>query len=225
MASPFQINSYNITVHGPGVIPVQFMEAQINNIYVEFLRVSTEGMTILEKNLAKNHVIIKMDFVRSVAGYDGARLAMDVDYDAVHDPQGSYVPGKMVFKPVKYRYSSNSSLCTFEIRLNSTITVSHLIEILLRHNLQFFHFVIINDKYYGCRDFITQALALLGYYRYVQPVVIGTLPSMSGLPSNIYKVLGMRFPSGGEDPLECLISKGWFSAYGRIESSDMGYGN
>jgi hypothetical protein len=130
----------------------------IHRAYIEFLSVSTDGLTLDQASRVKNHAIWKFDFTTAYGEYVGARLSMDVNFDLASSPSesgASYKPGGMMVKPVRYAERSNSSARTIEIPFAEDVRLSYVIYHLTEENrLHEFSFVNIDDRYYGCRDWM-----------------------------------------------------------------------
>ena len=107
-------DGYDITNGELNCVPHQFLTSRIWAVYVEFLKVSTIGMTVEHRQNAKNHAILKIDFETAYAPYGrrylGTRLSMEPDWEREstgssssrggHTP--SYKPGRLLMKPVVY---------------------------------------------------------------------------------------------------------------------------
>ncbi|WEW61238.1 hypothetical protein PRK78_006728 [Emydomyces testavorans] len=225
----FEPEGYNITEYGTCILPPALLHAICRTFYVEFLQVKTDGMTVAEAMATKNHAIIKLDFENGVDIYRGARILMNVDFEIASDEDNvsepRYRPGKLLLKPVTYPYPSTNSARTFRIGLAPNTTVGNLLDALLRQHMQFFHFIAINDKYYGCRDFITQAICRMASCGYIHPHITGSAPAVPQLPiNNVYDALGIRFNAINPMVLAVYpVDKGDFTYYTRDEQPGMPY--
>ncbi|KAK2816753.1 hypothetical protein FQN49_008019 [Arthroderma sp. PD_2] len=226
--APFenQKPSYNVTEYGPGAVPAALYNTECSSLYIEFLRMNADGHTPQEAAKLKNHAIFKADFPRRTENCDGVRLSMEVDFGLgsnTSDGGSSRKPGELLIEPVRYEGRSFSSACTVNIPLRQRITLGHLIHAIAANNLQHFYFCTVNQKYYGCRDFVAQATAQLFRYGYIGLDIVSHSPSQVVLPSrNIYHLLGLRFPPMG-NPTVCPIDKGWFNGYSRVVVGEMRY--
>ncbi|KMQ42789.1 hypothetical protein A7C99_4949 [Trichophyton rubrum] len=130
---------------------------------------------------------------------------------------------KLDFK-APYDGTSFSSLCTAVITLKQRITLGHIIRAITDNHLHHFYFCTVDEKYYGCRDFVTQAIAQLVRYNYIYPDIGSHFPQQQPLPSNnLYQLLGHRFLTPGGTPSPCPVDKGWFRYYDRVLSDEMRY--
>ncbi|RMD39893.1 hypothetical protein DV735_g5243, partial [Chaetothyriales sp. CBS 134920] len=224
----FGPDSYNLTEGDQ--IPQPFFEKVIHRAYIEFFSVSTEGMTLNEASRVKNHAIWKFDFTTPYGDYRGARLSMDVNFDIASSPSesgASFKPGGMMVKPVMYTERSTSSARTIEIPCATGLLLGYVTFHLMNNRLHEFSFVNINDRYYGCRDWMTQSLLLLGQVNYTGSAIIRAWPQDNPpMPANdAYEALGMRYrvvPPRGEAH-GCPIDLGHFLEYNRVIMDCMPY--
>ncbi|EFE29417.1 uncharacterized protein ARB_03713 [Trichophyton benhamiae CBS 112371] len=150
-------DGFNVTDYGPGVIPQALFSAEIGTFYMEFLKMSIIDRTPEEIAKLKNHAILKLDFKAPVHGFHGVRISMSVNYDLSSETSGggnSHKPGIMLVEPVQYDGTSFSSLCTAVITLKQRITLGHIIRAITDNHLHHFYFCTVDEKYYGCRDFV-----------------------------------------------------------------------
>ncbi|EFE37214.1 hypothetical protein TRV_08115 [Trichophyton verrucosum HKI 0517] len=150
-------DGFNVTDHGPDVVPPLILQAEVQTLYIEFLKMDTDGRTAEEIASLKNHAILKADFVRDVDIYSGARINMVVNFDVLSETSAggnSHKLGMLLVRPIKYRASSFSSACTAVLPLKQRVTFEHLIRAITDNNLQYFYFCTVDEKYYGCRDFV-----------------------------------------------------------------------
>ncbi|KAI1746813.1 hypothetical protein F4782DRAFT_536039 [Xylaria castorea] len=152
----FGPDGYSLTVNGRDSIPQMFREMTIGSLYVEFLRLDSSDTPAQLRNLLKNHAIIKVDF-KSCYGntkrgtYDGARINLQTNIEI---SDGPYQPGQLFVKPARYPAASHSTARTCQIDFQEGITLDHLLWVIENNNLQYFSFVVLNHKYYGCRDLV-----------------------------------------------------------------------
>lgn len=150
MVLNFPSEGYNLT-ENPQVLPQILLRSECAKVFVEFLQISQTAT-------AKNHVILKVDFKTPCEDYEGARLSMDVEFElgstGSDDSQPGLKPGKMLVKPVPYTLSSTSSARTFQIRVHPNLPFGYIVNTLLHYGLHDFYFTNIDDRYYGCRDFV-----------------------------------------------------------------------
>ncbi|RFU34103.1 hypothetical protein B7463_g2211, partial [Scytalidium lignicola] len=177
----FQQEGYNIT-ENMNALPQSLQNIICTKMFIEFLGVTSAGAQVVNNN-AKNHAIIKVDFQTATGGYRGARISMEVDFDLASTgsdgAEPSYKPGKMLVRPC--------------------VTSA---------NMHRFYFVNIDDKYFGCRDFITQAFYQMQQYTYVNPRIILSIPATPQMPiDNAFEAL----------------DKGHFDYHVRVEAPNMPY--
>jgi hypothetical protein len=153
----FSPDGYDVT-NGVSQIPMEFLEMRCARLYIEFLRVSTDGMTVEQRNRAKNHVIFKIDFEVSYNRYAGVRISMEPNWDVASSPSenGEHreKPGRMFVKPVPYEGVSRSTARTIEIPLAQDVLLYYLLGAIMNSGVHDFSFATINDRYFGCRDFM-----------------------------------------------------------------------
>ncbi|KAI0549368.1 hypothetical protein F4679DRAFT_584712 [Xylaria curta] len=225
----FGPDGYSFTNDGRGSIPKMFRDMKIGSMYVEFLRMDSVNTPAQLRNLLKNHAIIKVDFTSpygstSQNSYDGARINLEAK---VQLSDGPYQPSELFVKPARYPAESYSTARTFRIDLQEDITLDHLLWVIESNNLQYFSFVVLDHKYYGCRDFVTQLMCQLYQQGYTTGTILDTIPRYPELPqgvTNICQALGYRYmshPIG--TPYVRLIERGHFDYYERIETADMPY--
>ncbi|KAF3480162.1 uncharacterized protein GIQ15_05509 [Arthroderma uncinatum] len=227
--APFTVpkEGFSVGTYGLQAIPPEIYSPECSTIAIEFLKFDSSSLTQQETAKLKNHAAFKIDFVTPSHGYDGARVSTKIDYEiaSIHSAGGgSSKLGDLRVKPVAYADPSNRSACTMNIPLLQRITLGQLVRILTDNNLHRFYFRNINEKYYGSRDFITQAVVRLECYKCIRPEVTSHTPFQVTLPTrNVYRLLGLRFPVLGGNPVPCSIDKGFFEGYTRVVTGDMPY--
>ena len=154
-------------------LPLEWRAQVIDQFHVEFLNydrvISTgdEQRDAMREGKVKNHVIIRVSFVKSVAGISGARISMDVVLDDVGSNEAVYAgsdagdeplvkEGLMNVKLVRYTGQSNSAVRTFRFPLRrDNTTLGELLDVAISRRMHLFQFTIIFDfAYMGCRDFM-----------------------------------------------------------------------
>lgn len=116
-------------------------------------------MKVSDRPNAKNHAIFKADFDTAYdEEYEGVRLSMEPDYDQGSTGSNggrhpSYQTGCLLMKPVRYPGPSRSTARTCLLELTMDSTLSHLLNTIINQDMLSFHFIVLNDRYYGCRDF------------------------------------------------------------------------
>ncbi|KAI0866665.1 hypothetical protein F4860DRAFT_509061 [Xylaria cubensis] len=225
----FGPDGYSLTVDGRGSVPKLFRDMRIGSIYVEFLRLDSRDTPARLRNLLKNHAIIKVDFTSPYGNtehdrYDGARIHLETK---VEISDGPYQPGELFVKPARYPAASYSTARTCRIDLQANITLDHLLWVIESNNLQYFSFVVLNQKYYGCRDFVTQLVYQLYLQGYTTGRILDSVPVDPELPpgiNNICQAIGYRYMSHPVGtPYVFPIERGHFDYYERIETPDMRY--
>ncbi|KAL1865602.1 hypothetical protein VTK73DRAFT_5141 [Phialemonium thermophilum] len=223
-------DGFDLTLLGRRALPRKFRDITISHTFVEFLRVGVDSTPVEVQNRAKNHAILKVDLTSGYDGFEGVRITMLPNWEVASDgpPKGpSYKPGQCFVKPVRYSGPSNSTARTCQFDFAQGVPLEWLLAVIEDNNLHRFYFVDLNDKYYGCRDFVTQLLYQLFVAAYTTGSIIGTYPEEPGLPeevTNICATLGYRYmaePLGM--PYPCPIDRGYFSHYWRVEEPYMPY--
>ncbi|OAA58517.1 hypothetical protein SPI_06590 [Niveomyces insectorum RCEF 264] len=227
----FEEPGYDVTQSGTHIIPQEFRNMIVWRVYVEFLKLPLDSSSITVQNAAKNHVTIKVDFTSVYDGkYKGVRINMQPNYEiGSSGPEGgpTYKPGQLLVKPVIYWEKSLSAARAVEIQFAEGKSLDWLLFVLCSNKLHGFHFVDLQNKYYGCRDFVTQAVYQFYLAKYTTGEIIDTKPVSPGLAQgvdHVFAALGYRYlahPLGF--PQVCLIDKGYFPEYERVESSFMPY--
>ncbi|KAI0466901.1 hypothetical protein F4859DRAFT_518736 [Xylaria cf. heliscus] len=149
-------DGYSFTIGGRGSIPQMFRDMTIGSVYVEFLRLDDSSTPANRRNFLKNHAIIKIDFTSRYGNikhetYKGARINFQSN---VQISNGAYQPGELFVKPTQYLAASHNTARTCQIDFREGITLDHFLWLIEKNNLQYFSFVVLNNKYYGCRDFM-----------------------------------------------------------------------
>lgn len=154
---PPSFDGYNVSLYGLAAVPACFLNARCARFFVEFLSLADSETPTEEARRLKNHAVLKIDFDSVVSSYRGVRVGMEADYDLASEPgQGgtSYKPGKMLVRPVSYAMASYRSLRTVEVQVQGIFTLYHYLRAIVDNRVEKFLFVNINEKYYGCRDFM-----------------------------------------------------------------------
>ena len=146
---------YNVSRDGMHVMPKELLKMEIQEIWVEFLGVSP-------KKKAKNHAVIRVLFARNYQDKVGVRIDMDVNADEDYDEEGDqaslYKPGMLLVKTIKYIEVSRSSNMSSQLKLiqdqNKSFRLKDLFTTLEKARLLEFDFVEIDERYYGCRDYV-----------------------------------------------------------------------
>ncbi|OAA53601.1 hypothetical protein SPI_09308 [Niveomyces insectorum RCEF 264] len=228
----FPDEGYDITNQAVQVIPQEFRNMVIEHALVEFLKVGTDNTPVEIINAAKNHVILKLDFRHGgYDGYEGVRINVlpnIQEYEDQFEDGSAYQPGKLCVKPVAYPGLSHSSARTCQIDFVAGKTLDWVLGVLCTRNLMhFFSFVVLNDRYYGCRDFITQTLYQLHMGGATSGCITSTAPVQPTLPAGVtsaFTALGFRYmaePLG--QPYPCPVDRGLFQYYQRVEMAYMPY--
>ncbi|KEZ45346.1 hypothetical protein SAPIO_CDS2159 [Scedosporium apiospermum] len=187
MPLDFPSEGYNLT-EDPEVLPENLLRTECLKVFVEFLQTSGAAN-------AKNHVILKIDFKTTCEGYRGTRISMDVKFD-------------LVARGLMTRSRG--------ISVHPNLPLSYIIDTLLHHRLHDFYFTNINARYYGCRDFIAQALTVLRSQTYIDPYIVRSIPTNPEMPvDSVFDALGMRFRGGGFSAFP--IDRGSFAEFQRVE--------
>ncbi|KID84898.1 hypothetical protein MGU_07865 [Metarhizium guizhouense ARSEF 977] len=222
-------DGYNLT-QNPFALPQRFMQVVIcSQLYVEFLKTTSGGEPIEEKKKAANHAVFKIVFAEKYDGYEGIRIDMTPnDYyksgpDSIDGSPVKYQPGFLRVNAAKQTRPSTMSLCTCRLSIEPNWTVGRVIRLLLDYRASLFDFVDINYGYFGCRDFVTQAIYLMHNHGFIQSTEIRAVLSGPALPiTSIYDALGLRFDYRGRISA-CPIDKGRFTSLQRYQSPSMPY--
>ncbi|KFY01214.1 hypothetical protein O988_02865 [Pseudogymnoascus sp. VKM F-3808] len=222
---------FDLTSFGYQGIPDTFLEMRCRRVFLDLMKTNTEGDTVEQANRTKNHAVFKVDFESHYANqFEGVRISMEIFYERVSESSQNgnhrFKPGHLLLKPSSYVGPSQTSPRNVKLPFARGTRLIDLLTPIMGLGLQHFWFTCINGKYYGCRDFITQALYQLCSRQILRPDVISTGPREPPLRvDNAFKVLGMRFtvrpPGQGS---VCAVDKGYFaSGYVRVEQHYMPY--
>ncbi|GAW16148.1 hypothetical protein ANO14919_055710 [Xylariales sp. No.14919] len=140
-------------------IPDCLRHQEVSNVYVEFLQTASEGTPVEEANMAANHCVIKADFFPGRCSFGGVRLNMSVVYrngEPVDSPQDgpTCVLGEFIVKAVTLIGVSRRTARTCQIDFMQGLTLDDLLSQIETKGLHHFCFVEIDEKYFGCRDFM-----------------------------------------------------------------------
>ncbi|KAL7623751.1 hypothetical protein AAE478_005304 [Parahypoxylon ruwenzoriense] len=192
------------------------LDKVVAKFYVEFFKVATDGTSVGDNANSTNHAVLKVDFGENLGNYKGARISMDINFEASSTGsdggEPSYKPGELILKPVSYISVSNRSARTCETTIKQGVRLGEIMECISSQGLNDFSFVTINDRYYGCRDFMKGL---------INPGIIWSFPNTPELPKGIvsvFETLGMRFSDKAYSA--CPVDKGRFHSYTRIENSE-----
>lgn len=151
---------------GLGNVPAQLLNMPCSRFYIEFLRVSSEGLSVAQTTRIKNHATFKVDFSETIRMPTrtvtrmifGTRINMEVDTTSEsigsQNRTNRFSPGDLFLDLREYPGESNSTCRTIELPLAQGIKLGHLLEAFMRYGVHHFSFNCINGKYYGCRDFM-----------------------------------------------------------------------
>ncbi|KHO01886.1 uncharacterized protein MAM_00887 [Metarhizium album ARSEF 1941] len=220
---------YNLT-ENPYALPEKFMrEAKCLHLFVEFLKTTTEQQPVQEKKKAANHAVFKLVFEKNYEDFAGLRLEMAVNYNYKSKSETSsngpvkYKSGYLCAKPTLFSRPSSKTASTCELAIARNWPVGSVIRLLLHFQMSHFDFVNLQDRYFGCRDFVSQAIHVLHKQGFILSCNISRVLSGPSLPvTGIYDALGLRFAHRGR-VLMCPIDKGRFTVYQRHESSAIPY--
>ncbi|KAG8411868.1 hypothetical protein J3458_015163 [Metarhizium acridum] len=220
---------YNLT-ENPFVLPQKFLEGTVcSKLWVEFLRTTTGGEPIEEKKQAANHAVFKIVFADAYNEYGGMRLEMAVDNnyksksDSVDGQLVKFQSGFLRVNPTSNSGPSSKTLSTSSLPIEPNWTVGRVIGLLLQYRASRFDFVILDNQYFGCRDFVTQAIYLMQTHGFIRTTEISTVISGPPLPvTSIFGALGLRFDYKGRISA-CPIDKGRFPSLQRYVLPSMPY--
>lgn len=129
-------------------MPIELKGMRCCRLFIEFLRVTNSQLRI-----PKNHCVFKVDFATDYDEYKGVRISMEPNWDLASDDY--YKQGRLLVKPVRYAHESNSTARSIELALQAEET--RLYDLLLAFmscGVHMFSFAEIEERYYGCRDFM-----------------------------------------------------------------------
>ncbi|TWU78815.1 hypothetical protein ED733_007315 [Metarhizium rileyi] len=196
-------------------------QAVCSQLFVEFLKTTTEDLPVQEEEKASNHAVFKLIFTNHYEDFAGLRLEMAVNdkYKSQSETiQGSTVEfksGYLCVKPTLSSRPSSRTALTCELPIARNWLVGSIINVLFHFQLAHFDFVILQDR--------AQAIHLLLSQGFIQSHNISRVLIGPALPStSIYDALGLRFTHRGR-VFACPIDKGRFTTYQRNLQSSMPY--
>lgn len=150
---------YNIT-NGFNNVPQGLLDSICDRVYIEFLKMDSRGLTVQQANRAKNHAVIKVEFNRRYQDAVGIRIDMRPDFRSMPQPSSSgthsYLPGDLFLKTADFLGPSTSSVRTIKLQYDRgrNLSLFALLESFMRPGVHLFHFVCLEGRYLGCRDFV-----------------------------------------------------------------------
>ncbi|KAJ2998277.1 hypothetical protein NUW58_g369 [Xylaria curta] len=157
-------DGYKFSHGGRTHIPEEFRGRIISNMYVEFLQTNKSYISVEIRNAAKNHAVLH-DFTFPIYGFKGASIGLlpnvATQGTVLHDGR-TYQPAQLFVKTVRYQGAHQRTARTYQIDFLPDITLDALLHLIEGNSLQFFSFVELDvNKFFGCRDFITDLGAKL----------------------------------------------------------------
>ncbi|KID95816.1 hypothetical protein MAJ_08212, partial [Metarhizium majus ARSEF 297] len=224
---------YNLSVK-PSEVPDTFLQTVCSELYVELLNTTRpeqgeheEGLA--EKKQAANHAAFKIIFADGYETSKGMRLEIylsneyESESGSIDGRQVIFEWGDLIARPFPSSGHSSKSLWTGSLPIDRSWTVGAVIRLLLETKASRFQFVCINNKYFGCRDWITQAIYLMHKHGFIQSTEIAKVLAGPDLQvTSIYEALGLRFDYRGRISAS-PIDKGRFPDRIRHQSPLMPY--
>lgn len=146
-------------------LPQSFLQTVCSKLYVELLKTTTpeqgqhgeEG--IAEKKQAANHAVFKIIFADKCETYEGMRLEVYVNFkyqsegESIDGRQVIFQCGDFIASPSLSSNPSSKSLWTCSLPIHPW-KVGDVLMLLFDHAASEFQFVCIDNKYFGCRDWM-----------------------------------------------------------------------
>ncbi|KAK2597389.1 hypothetical protein QQS21_006013 [Conoideocrella luteorostrata] len=221
-------DGYNLT-DNPYALPEKFMDEVVcSELFVEFLKTTSTGQPVEEKKNASNHVVFKLIFKSPRDGFLGLRLEMAVDYkykskcETIAGRSIKFKSGYLCAKPSATGRTSTKSALTCKLDIAPNWSVGAIIRTLLHYQMSSFDFVNVQDKYFGCRDFTSQAIMVMISHGFIISDQISLLCGPSLPVGSIYDALGLRITYHGVVHV-CPIDKGRFISYQRQDWAGLPY--
>jgi hypothetical protein len=121
------------------------------------LRAGTDNIPVKRQNQDPNHAIIKFDLESPYDDYKGVRINMLPNWEIASDGEEdgpNYKLGRLFVKPVRYLGPARTSARTCWIAFKKGISLEKILDVIESKKLHRFFFIDLDDKYYGCRDFM-----------------------------------------------------------------------
>ncbi|KIO20756.1 hypothetical protein M407DRAFT_10735 [Tulasnella calospora MUT 4182] len=185
-------------------------------MFVEFLGLGRNPGVIENKN----HVVLRVPFAHHHGLWWAARVSMDIPKEVENLSSDSEVDvhiSEYLVKLLPFDGPSNRCRQHFKFRFKRPTTLGQLVGLGFEKGFaQDFLFIIKDEAWKGCRDFITQF-----YYWLVEEGFIDSLEVDRGV--TLYSVIGFLYRFDG-DATEMPVDKGdWKQGYTRVEKKGMGY--
>lgn len=147
-------------------LPDTFLQTVCSELYVELLNTTRpeqgeqgeEGLA--EKKQAANHAAFKIIFADECETFKGMRLEVYVSFEdesesgSIDGRQVIFQWGDLIARRSRSSDPSSKSLWTCSLPIDRSWTVGAVIELLFETKASRFQFVCINNKYFGCRDWM-----------------------------------------------------------------------
>ena len=154
----FGAHGIDITKDLTGV-PNELLAMPCTKIFIEFMKLELDGLSVEQQNRASNHASIKIDFGHNYDRYYSVRVSVVVDQTSKSSDSSNgtsrITPGNFFLRPYPYVAQSNGTARTIELQLlQQNIQLQRLLEAIMNPGVHRFWFVNKNGRYYGCRDFV-----------------------------------------------------------------------
>lgn len=142
-------SGYNITERNPD-FPNSYLDVKCRTLYVELLDLPAGRGT------GAHHAVFNIIFEGQHLGNRSMRIHMTPNYESdeiATAPEG-YIPGYLSVMPFTVAEPSAQSLLTYQLRTTPGWDLGNIIEVLYNARMESFYFAVIDDRYYGCRDWL-----------------------------------------------------------------------
>ncbi|KFG86095.1 hypothetical protein MANI_114246 [Metarhizium anisopliae] len=156
--------SYNLS-EDRNALPQSLLNTVCSKLYVELLKTTTpeQGQhgeeDIAEKKQAANHAVFKIIFADKWGNYEGMRLEVHVcleyqsEEESIDGRQVIFQYGEFIASPSLSSNPSSNSLWTCSLPIHPC-NVGDILKLLFHYDASEFQFVCIDNKYFGCRDWM-----------------------------------------------------------------------
>lgn len=146
--------------------PDEFLDTVCFGLFVELLNTTRpaqgqqDQQALAEKKQAANHAVFKIIFADECETYKGMRLEVYVsmeyasEEESIDGRQAIFLCGDIIAKPSPSSGPSSKSLWTCSLPINRNWEVRRVLKLLSDTKASEFQFVSIDNKYFGCRDWM-----------------------------------------------------------------------
>ncbi|KAL5636122.1 hypothetical protein ACGC1H_004816 [Rhizoctonia solani] len=210
-------------------LPPILKEIQLDSRWiVEFLDVTDSD------EFTKNHIVSRVLFTQPYVreggdSYLGALISMELTdtlFDVVEEEElgvyfhhdllsgDDYFPGTFTVKLVNYTTAPRRSLNSINFGFVESLTLGELVDLVLEEAMDESVFMLHNDNWKGCGDFIMQLWALL-----VRKNKLNMLPEED--PTLLSRALCITYSKGGHT-IDCPVGKGCWLHWVRFTTDEDG---